>query len=420
MFEGQIVLDYTGEPVRAFDIPWTISSAVEGCRIEAWKRANKRMKLTDIVARIYTKVEDGMKKPLGNQRYLATREKRFRQQEGLVAWEKQKAKREAVAYFDSLRSDAQKKHNLAVQRELTEAERATYEWITINRDLDRGDLTDTAQRRRENRMHQFQRRAGEAYPEGEFLPGARDVDDLFEGSVEISSDRPGGEAGVLASSSMSRVASSRVPTPDLGDMLVPGGCEIPHVATPTVMTYDTLGGEEATLSRDSFPVAESTQGFAPIDSGAEHFWERQASGFFNPPSPSISSDSELEDAADSRRTEPAIVEDAEMLQSALVWTIADYLELSGGSILKQTNLVENYLSQWAALQTQFHVVWRELWNNDSAPTLRGLDRWTGGISNWPTAALARSERDLADEEAAARYLGEAEAIHSDNGHSWKK
>ena len=38
-YKGHVVLDTSEEPIRNFCIPLTISSMVEGLRIEAWMRA---------------------------------------------------------------------------------------------------------------------------------------------------------------------------------------------------------------------------------------------------------------------------------------------------------------------------------------------------------------------------------------------
>lgn len=151
--------------------------------------------------------------------------------------------------------------------------------------------------------------------------------------------------------------------------------------------------------------AESWQNDGSAESAAALYARRQTAGNPNEVPSNASVRSEVEDPTDSRNEKPTSMEEVQMLQSALKQTIADFKELSGGSTPDWTNTMDNYFSQWDALQKQFDTVWMELWNNSNSPALRGLGRWTGGIANWRTAELARSERIRADEEAWAMYFG---------------
>lgn len=53
MYDGKPLLNFRGNPVRHFrTLPLAISSMVEGWRVEAWTRSDKRMSMMDIIARI--------------------------------------------------------------------------------------------------------------------------------------------------------------------------------------------------------------------------------------------------------------------------------------------------------------------------------------------------------------------------------
>lgn len=363
-------------------------------------RADNRMRMADIVARIYTKHKGRTRVPVFDARGLATRAKRFREGTGLVSWGVQHAKPEAIAYLQTLRSDAQKRHNLAVQRDLTMAERSHYTLFTTGKNVDRDGASAAAQIQWEKFMRRHQRNARQNYPEGEFQPGARDGGDLFDESIGGSGNE---SEGAMDVSSGHDVTGPSVPASRLG------GNSTMSVSGTMAAGPNAFGEDEEAQDWDDHSNPESFQPWqdSPFTaSAAASYAPRQAAGDYNSALSDVSLHSELEDPSDSRNDEPTTVEEAQILHSALEQTIADFYELSGGSSPDQTNQAENYLSQWAALQTQFNVVWTRLWNNSNAPMLRGLDRWVGGIANWQTAGLARSGRAIADEEAWAMYVGE--------------
>ena len=58
LFNGRLILDYAGNPVRALrHLPLIISSAVGGFRVEAWNRQDiHRLGIDDILARLRTRI----------------------------------------------------------------------------------------------------------------------------------------------------------------------------------------------------------------------------------------------------------------------------------------------------------------------------------------------------------------------------
>ncbi|KAL6720499.1 hypothetical protein ACLMJK_002423 [Lecanora helva] len=99
--------------------------------------------------------------------------------------------------------------------------------------------------------------------------------------------------------------------------------------------------------------------------------------------------SDPEDPTDSRNDIPTTEEEAMELQRALEPTITHFQQLTGNMLPDRADHRDNYLSQWSMYQTQFETIWREMGNTSEPPTLRGLDRWTGGINNWEDAQFAQ-------------------------------
>ena len=126
LFNGQLVLDYKGTPIRAFrNLPLTISSAVGGFRLEAWTRQDiQRLHIDDILARLRTWHTPNGPKPLKRNVDLRDRANDFRLRSGLISFRGLKtADRDAPrAYLDSLRTPAQKASNQAADRDLTKDE----------------------------------------------------------------------------------------------------------------------------------------------------------------------------------------------------------------------------------------------------------------------------------------------------------
>ena len=93
VWNGRVILDYKREPIRAFDIPLTISSKIgnEAARLEAMMRSDKRIRLSDILARILRRgvLSTQVKK---YQHRLDMRLVRFRTQARLLSFDRCKKK----------------------------------------------------------------------------------------------------------------------------------------------------------------------------------------------------------------------------------------------------------------------------------------------------------------------------------------
>ena len=133
LFNGQLILDYAGTPMRAFrNLPLTISSAVKGFRLEAWMRQDiKRLRVHDILARLRTWNTPNGRVPLHKAGDFTDRVHFFRIKAGLVTFRPQNFAPRVAArnYMDSLRTPAQRASNLAIDQDLTPDQLATLKAI---------------------------------------------------------------------------------------------------------------------------------------------------------------------------------------------------------------------------------------------------------------------------------------------------
>ena len=132
-YKGHVVLDTTGMPVRNFRIPLTISSKVEGLRIEAWMRSDDRLTLGDIEARLWTKDgPDGGRMPCFNRRALSKRASLARCRAGIISWLLKKGRDDQTSFMDRLRTPEQRARNLATGRDLNTTQLGTYAGLGLD------------------------------------------------------------------------------------------------------------------------------------------------------------------------------------------------------------------------------------------------------------------------------------------------
>lgn len=126
-YNGHVVLDTTGSPIRDFRIPLTISSRIEGLRIEAWLRADNRLTLSDIVSRMWTKGGvGGTKVPSFDRRALSKRASLARCKAGIISWMEKRGRDQQTMFMDNLRTPEQRANNKAMDRDLTNDEKHAY------------------------------------------------------------------------------------------------------------------------------------------------------------------------------------------------------------------------------------------------------------------------------------------------------
>ncbi len=131
-YRGHVVLDCAGKPINNFRIPLTISSEVEGLRVESWMRTDKRLRLDDslrledIVARMWTKDGPAGKVPAFGTRTLSKRASLARTRAGLITWAIRAGREAQTAFMDSLRTPQQRANGLATDQDLTPKQMGTY------------------------------------------------------------------------------------------------------------------------------------------------------------------------------------------------------------------------------------------------------------------------------------------------------
>ena len=133
-YKGRVVLDFEDRPIRNFRIPATISSKVEGLRLEAWLRTDNRLSFADIEARVRTEVgDDGKRAPIFDKRILSKRASNARKRAGLISWVHKRGRERQTAFMDSLRTQAQRDNNLAKDSDLVAQQWAEHELLGVDK-----------------------------------------------------------------------------------------------------------------------------------------------------------------------------------------------------------------------------------------------------------------------------------------------
>ncbi len=139
LFNGRLILDYAGNPIRAFrNLPLAISSAVKGFRLETWIRQDMhRLRFRDVLARLRTRNTPNGREPLQSRADIADRANSFRLKSGLISFRayNEPSRVAARAYIDSLRTPAQRANNQAIDRDLTAHEFATLKELSKRRSI---------------------------------------------------------------------------------------------------------------------------------------------------------------------------------------------------------------------------------------------------------------------------------------------
>ena len=148
-YDGKLLLDFRGEPLRDFSsLPLIISSAVEGWRVEAWMRSDSRMGMTDIVARIPVVSATGpgghqghrTLMPIHNAGTFRERARRYRNKAGLISWGLYGKDPKIENFMDELRSPAEKANNQPIDRYLTDLEKSSLQKLNVGTRPDRAQV----------------------------------------------------------------------------------------------------------------------------------------------------------------------------------------------------------------------------------------------------------------------------------------
>ena len=350
-YKGHLVLDYSGEPINDFRIPLTISSRVEGLRVQAWLRSDNRLTLADIEARMWTKnATGGGKKPFYGGRCLSKRESLSLVKVGLANWMFKAGNDGPREYMDSLRTPQQKANNLALGRDLTRGERAIHEVLSKK---ENNALT------REERLSKIE---------------------------EMTRMARGEEA---------RGTSPRAANAELED---------PVAATSSEDESDGSPEPESEPEHQAFDADNAVADPADADSANADPAEID-------PADILDVDSDFDDPYDCRNFPPVNPLEESLLQEALEATVDHFIELTGQQPAP-TDRGENYFSQWAELQAEFRRLWIARYapavNPDAylqfedipgvppVPRLRRRGCWTIGISYFEFSVIEDDEDDEDD------------------------
>ena len=90
-------------------------------------RADNRLTFSDIVSRMWTKVDrNGAKVPCFDRRALSKRASLARCNAGIIGWLQKKGRDEQTTFMDNLRTPEQRANNRATDRDLTREEKKAY------------------------------------------------------------------------------------------------------------------------------------------------------------------------------------------------------------------------------------------------------------------------------------------------------
>jgi len=395
-YNNRMVLDWEGKLIRDFkELPATIASTVEGWRIEAWLRKDKRVTYRDIVARMRTKADAGRRVPIYGTRALATRASNFRDHAGCISWKLLADKARSRAYMDGLRTPIQRRHNLTTHQDLSSAQLHAYYGISRSRYSQSGTAAT----------------AGPSAPGPNAGPSRRSrrkVTDSSPASLDTSGpSAPLRRSGRRKTSRLCREDSPKYEANEhneheqyesdddeqlLDTSLVDESEEeelfdtslVGEGEEEVVLDTDLIDeGEDEAQLPDPFGLNEGGERLDDSDSGSSDHDSDDSSSEYK-----ISN--EPEDPNDARNHIPADRDEAMMLQAALDATTEDFKRLTGRNPTR-TDPMQNYLSQWAAYQTQLSAFLHAQGKTDDRTILVGLGGWGGGIPNWRSARPALGE-----------------------------
>ena len=373
-YRGRIVQDWEGKDIQTFrGLPLTIASTIEGFRVEAWLRADHRMKYRDIVARMRTRDGPDRRVPIYKERALASRAVGFRDHAGCIAWHSLSGNMQGQTYMDSLRTPYQRANNLITGSDLTMDQLREFRSLTRK---SQGQTTPAV------------------VPTGvSATPGSSTLRPRRATNIRtyhvISSDNSDEEAPVDAPD---EPTDPPKPSPEISESdSSSSGVEIPWDSARS--PYPILSPSESSSSSSEAESSGDSSSLSRLESDREADPSRSPHSRLQEDSDTNTStaspSSEPENPADVRNLRPRDMDEGIILSAALWRTREHFKELTGRKA-PQVPLMENYFSQWATLQEHLRSLWTSQGRGGNVPLLYGLDAWVGSIGNWRSAAPART------------------------------
>ncbi|KAI4177717.1 MAG: hypothetical protein LQ343_000180 [Gyalolechia ehrenbergii] len=330
-FNRMIVLDKDHRPVRAFaELNSTLSSRVEGFRLEAISRLNLKITSRDILARMppevtVTRGARTITRPQCKSNALSMRRREFRGKNGLLSWAPREGSKEVKRYLDSLLGPR---------------------LVALNNTREMRPLTD------EEVNHILFLGGKGTHPERSRHKGAKS-----ESRLQRRTKKP-----QMAELAENEGSESEIPT-DVEDHFEPISLgEVDNEALDSDVSTDNIG--------------DLLKPFNPSDI------EDESSAIL--PLPLIS-DLDFDDVLDRRNHVPSNYGEMCVIAEAMAPSIAHYKDLLHANIRFDTLSFqrESYNVQWSTMQEALERGWIGQGRNpEECPQLTRYERWEADMWNW--------------------------------------
>lgn len=337
-FDRKIVLDKDHRPVKAWpELNLTLSSKVEGFRLEALQRLNPHISARDILARMLPEItvlrrKQNVVRSQMRANALSMRKREFRAKNGMLSWTAREGTKEIKQYLDSLLGPELVAENST--RDMRPLSKVEIEHILLL--IGKGRHPERSRHKRTS----FTATTGQAETEAEH-------------SHEHNHD-------------------------DVCDSDVPSNIE-DHFE-PMDLDEEQGGGNSS-----HHHTATDIEGhFEPFDPG-----EVEDEGTLLQPEDS-SSDPDLNDPHDCRNHVPSTCSEMEAIAKAIQIPIKYYNSWLDTELKIDAAAFhwESYNTQWLALQEALEKGWvRQRRDVEECPTLVRLARWEGSVHGWAYAAV---------------------------------
>ncbi|KAL8926726.1 MAG: hypothetical protein Q9208_002800 [Pyrenodesmia sp. 3 TL-2023] len=355
-FHRHIVLDNNHRPVRAWpELNLTLSSKVEGFRLEALQRLNPHISSRDLLARMLPKIiiernrkPDTVRSQL-KANALSMRKREFRGRNGMLSWKIREGSKEIREYMDSLLGpELVAKNNTRGMRPLTESEIENIMYL-----IGKGRHPERSRNKPDNKPKSKPQRK----PNNKATRGSKSA-----AQGERAGVAPGNP---LLHENAEGDSDSEMPT-DIEEHFEPMG----------------LDGEQD----DEDLGADVPNGIVnhtePLHSDETEY---DGTTFFTEQTPS---EPDFDDPLDCRNHQPSDMVEAQIIALGIEHCIDQYKAWLNTDLVIDAAYFqwESYNTQWCALQEALERGWVDQGGDlDECPMLMRLPRWGGDIRSWSSA-----------------------------------
>ncbi|KAI4138127.1 MAG: hypothetical protein LQ341_004805 [Variospora aurantia] len=330
---GMLVIDSKNRPVRAWpELNLTVSSNVEGFRLEALQRTNPHISATDILARMplnVTRAKKGEVEVIPQQlkpNALSMRKRAFRGNNGMLSWTTREGTMEIKNYLDSLLGP---------------------ELVAANSTRDMRPLSA-----KEIERIMFVLGKGK-HPERS----------RHKSPTAVPARKRKTEQQKFPTGQQDEASDTEIPS-DLEDHFEPMDLDDQRHGEP--LDSDLLSSAEDPVEPS---VMNEVQDQLPID--------RDAAAYYG---------LDLDDIFDCRNHIPTTLDERQIVATATQASTNEYFVLLGTPLEVPADLNfwwESYNTQWLAVQEALETAWvRRGWNLDECPELSRYPRFEGLLLEW--------------------------------------